>query len=173
MQAPAPRSEAAFADALVDDFESLVTKTCTVDVETATAREPGDEANIKRTIREAMGGFEAVNKTVIGSLRAWMAGAGRAALRVRNDSAGEIRLSFRAQAHPGEGERALRVTLGERLLWGGQLAVRGATELRFGAVLPPGESILVFATDLPPQRKGSDPRALAFRLSDVELIATP
>jgi hypothetical protein len=103
----------------------------------------------------------------------WRWTAGRAELRVRNDSAGEIRLSFQAHAHPVEGERALRVTLGERLLWGGQLAVRGATELRFGAVLPPGESVLVFATDLPPQRKGSDPRALAFRLSDVELIATP
>jgi hypothetical protein len=103
----------------------------------------------------------------------WRWTAGRAELRVRNDSAGEIRLSFQAHAHPVEGERALRVTLGERLLWGGQLAVRGATELRFGAVLPPGESVFVFATDLPPQRKGSDPRALAFRLSDVELIATP
>lgn len=88
----APRSEAAFADALVDDFESLVTKTCTVDVETATAREPGDEANIKRAIREDMGGFNAVNKIVIGSLRAWMAGAGRAALRALPDgrAAGEL-----------------------------------------------------------------------------------
>ena len=103
----------------------------------------------------------------------WRWTAGRAELRVRNDSAGEIRLSFRAQAHPVEGERALRVTLGERLLWGGPLAVRGATEVRFGTALPPGESILVFSTDLPAQRKGTDPRALAFRLSDVELLATP
>jgi len=103
----------------------------------------------------------------------WRWTAGRAELRVRNDSGGEIRLAFRAHAYPVEGERALRVTLGERLLWGGQLGVRGATEVRFGAVLPPGESVLLFATDLPAQRKGTDPRALAFRLSDVELLATP
>lgn len=103
----------------------------------------------------------------------WRWTAGRAELRVSNDSAGAIQLSFRAQAHPAEGERSLRVTLGERLLWGGPLAVRGATEVRFGATLPPGESILVFSTDRPAQRMGSDPRALAFRLSDVELLAAP
>lgn len=103
----------------------------------------------------------------------WRWTAGRAELRVRNDSGGEIRLAFRAQAHPAEGERALRVTLGERLLWGGPLTGRGATEVRFGAVLPPGESVLLFSTDRPPQRMGSDPRALAFRLSDVDLLATP
>ncbi|MFM9091810.1 MAG: glycosyltransferase family 39 protein [Verrucomicrobiota bacterium] len=103
----------------------------------------------------------------------WRWTAGRAELRVRNDSAGEIRLSFRAQAHPVEGERALRVTLGERLLWGGRLAVSGATEVRFGTALPPGESVRVFSTDQPAQRKGTDPRELAFRLSDVELVAVP
>ena len=103
----------------------------------------------------------------------WRWTAGRAELRVRNDSAGEIQLSLRAQAHPVEGERSLRVTLGERLLWGGPLAVRGPTEVRFGATLPPGESILVFSTDRPAQRMGTDPRALAFRLSDVELLVRP
>lgn len=103
----------------------------------------------------------------------WRWTAGRAELRVRNDSSGEIRLSFRAQAHPVEGERALRVTLGERLLWGGSLAGRGATEVQFGTALPPGESILVFSTNRPAQRKGTDPRELAFRLSDIELVAVP
>ncbi|MFZ9747092.1 MAG: hypothetical protein ACO3G4_10720 [Opitutaceae bacterium] len=103
----------------------------------------------------------------------WRWSAGRAEVRVRNESAGEIQLSFRAQAHPAEGERSLRVTLGERLLWGGPLAARGGTEVRFGIPVPPGESILVFSTDRPAQRMGTDPRPLAFRLSDVQLVAVP
>ena len=75
-----PRDEAAFALALVDDFDSLVRKTCTVDVARATAREPADQAIIQRAVREDMGGFLRVNQLVIGAMREWMVAAGYAAL---------------------------------------------------------------------------------------------
>jgi tetratricopeptide (TPR) repeat protein len=74
-----PRDQAAFADALVTDFASLASKTCTVDVERARAREEKDETNIRAAI-VAMGGFARVNQLVISAMREWMAGAGRAAL---------------------------------------------------------------------------------------------
>ena len=74
-----PRDQAAFADALVTDFASLASKTCTVDVERARAREREDEENIRAAVT-AMGGFARVNQLVIGAMREWMAGSGRAAL---------------------------------------------------------------------------------------------
>jgi hypothetical protein len=76
----APRCAGAFALALAGDFPSLVRKTCTVDVAAATAREAADRDNIFRVINEELGGFLRVNQLVVGALRAWMAGAGRAAL---------------------------------------------------------------------------------------------
>ena len=75
-----PRDEEAFRAALVDDFASIVLKTCTVDVEKASAHVATDKDNIFRAIREDMGGFLPVNQLVIGAMREWMAGAGRAAL---------------------------------------------------------------------------------------------
>ena len=76
----APRSEAAFATALVEDFGSLALKTCTVNVENAAAREAADLVNIRRTIVEDMGGFLEVNRVLVGAMREWMASVGRAAL---------------------------------------------------------------------------------------------
>jgi tetratricopeptide (TPR) repeat protein len=74
-----PADAAAFKEALVHDFDSLIYKTCRVDVEKASAREASDLANIKRAIVES-GGFLKTNQLVIGALREWMAGASRAAL---------------------------------------------------------------------------------------------
>lgn len=105
--------------------------------------------------------------------RHWRWTAGRAELRLRNDSAGEVQLTLRAQAQSVEGERGLRVTLGNRLLWGGRLPARGTAEVRFGVTLPAGESVLVFTGDGPALRKGGDPRELSLRLSDVELVVAP
>ena len=77
----APRSEAALVKALVDDGASLERIICAVDVETATAREAADEADIKRAIQEGAGGFLTMNQLVIGAMLEWMVDAGSAALR--------------------------------------------------------------------------------------------
>jgi hypothetical protein len=76
-----PRDAQAFALALETQTDTLVTKTCAIDVERATAREAEDEANIKRLVRESLGGFLSVNQLVTGAMRRWMAGEGSAALR--------------------------------------------------------------------------------------------
>ncbi len=83
-----PRDQAAFADALVTDFASLASKTCTVDVERARAREEKDEINIRAAIA-TMGGFAKVNQLVICAMREWMVGAGRAALHALHPLARE------------------------------------------------------------------------------------
>lgn len=77
----APRSAAAFETALIEDFESLALKTCTIDVENSTAREKDDLINIKRVIVDDMGGFLAVNMLVTSALHKWMAARGHEALR--------------------------------------------------------------------------------------------
>ncbi len=75
-----PRDEASFQAVLLTDFESVVQKTCSIDVGQATALHASDQVNIHRAIREELGGAADVNKMVIGALRSWMAAAGRAAL---------------------------------------------------------------------------------------------
>ena len=74
-----PIDAATFREALERDFDSLVYKTCNVDVEKASARDESDLANIKRVIREA-GGFLKTNQLVIGAMQSWMVEEGRAAL---------------------------------------------------------------------------------------------
>ena len=74
-----PADVAAFKRALEEDFKSLTYKTCTVDVEKASAREASDLANIKRAI-EASGGFLKTNQLVIGAMQGWMVEEARAAL---------------------------------------------------------------------------------------------
>ena len=92
----APEEEARFRRSLLDDFESLVYKTCKTDLSTATAYHggeclvngvcrdlgaacPNDLALIKGAV-EAGIGFEEANMRVIARLREWMAAAGTEAL---------------------------------------------------------------------------------------------
>ena len=74
-----PADVAAFKEALLNDFDSLAYKTCTVDVEKATAREASDLANIKRAIEES-GGFLKTNQLVFGAMKGWLVEEARAAL---------------------------------------------------------------------------------------------
>lgn len=72
--------EAGFHSAFLSDFDSLLRKMCTIDVERATAREAEDEANIRRLVASSSGGFLATNQLVIGALRDWMTSVGLASL---------------------------------------------------------------------------------------------
>jgi hypothetical protein len=80
---------------------------------------------------------------------------------------------MRGEASSVEGSRALRVSLGERLLWGETIESRQAVALRFGFVLPPGETVLIFSTDRPGRKMGSDPRELSFQVADLEIVVAP
>ena len=74
------RDEAAFAAALVDDFDSLALKAGAVDAAAARAFSAADREHILRYMQEHLGGCLRVDQLVIGALREWMAGAGRGAL---------------------------------------------------------------------------------------------
>ncbi len=102
----------------------------------------------------------------------WRWSAGAAELHANNTSAQAVRMTVRGQATSAEGLRALRVLAGEKLLWGDTIG-HGVTELRFGLVLPPGETVLRFVTDRPAQRIGTDPRDLAFQISNLEIVLQP
>jgi ankyrin repeat protein/tetratricopeptide (TPR) repeat protein len=73
------KEERAFHTALQENFESLVSTTCTVDVRNATAFLPSDKDAIFESIRESIG-FDRVNQTVIGQLKTWMYEVGRETL---------------------------------------------------------------------------------------------
>ncbi len=66
----APEEVGAFEKALVEEFETLVTRTCTVNVERAEASKAEDKERIFQALRETLG-FEEVNKQVIGRMREW------------------------------------------------------------------------------------------------------
>ena len=75
-----PDDAAAFTRSLLTDFDSIVHRTCRVDVRGATAHVKSDQDNIHRLIRETLGGPLATSQRVIGALQQWMAEVGRAAL---------------------------------------------------------------------------------------------
>jgi hypothetical protein len=46
-------------------------------------------------------------------------------------------------------------------------------DLRLGLTLPPGETTFEFVTDRPPEKVGTDPRELAFRVANMKLFVAP
>ena len=74
-----PKNHKSFATALVNDFDSIVLKTCNVDLKSAQAFNPSDRDNIFKAV-EATAGFDEVNKVVIGIMKEWMAESGKEAL---------------------------------------------------------------------------------------------
>jgi hypothetical protein len=102
----------------------------------------------------------------------WRWSTDRAELRLRNDGTVPIRVVLHAEASAASDPRRLRVSVGERLLWG-DVVGEGSTEMRFGLTLPPGETVLVFTTDRPAEKVGTDPRDLAFRVSNLEIVVAP
>jgi hypothetical protein len=103
----------------------------------------------------------------------WRWSVGTAELRLVNNSGGPLAAAITGQAASVEGERGLRVSVGERMLWGGPLAAKGSTGIRFGLRLPPGETLLVFTSDRPAQKMGTDPRDLAFQVSNLTIAVAP
>jgi hypothetical protein len=99
----------------------------------------------------------------------WRWSRGRAELHVRNDGTESLLMTVRGQAVSAGTLRALRVTVGEKLLWGDTVGL-GPAEMRFGLPLPPGETMLVFTTDQPAQKVGTDPRDLAFQVANLEIV---
>ena len=80
---------------------------------------------------------------------------------------------MRGVASSAHDERRLRISVGEAMLWSGRLADEKPAEFRFGFVAPPGETLLRFQSDQPPRKLGADPRPLAFKIKNLEIVVHP
>ena len=102
----------------------------------------------------------------------WRWSKGRSALHLANDSGGAVQMTLLGHASSAEGTRSLRVSQGEKMLWGDTIG-QNPVVMRFGVVLPPGETVLVFNSDRPGGKIGSDPRDLAFNIANLEIVLRP
>ncbi|MBL9201329.1 MAG: DUF2029 domain-containing protein [Opitutaceae bacterium] len=96
----------------------------------------------------------------------------RSELRLLNSAAQPLRVVMRARVLAAGDLRTVRVMHEERLLWADSVGSAPAP-LAFGLDVPPGETVLVFSTDRPGEKIGTDPRALAFRVMNLEIVAVP
>jgi len=104
------------------------------------------------------------------SRNTWRWSAGKAELRFYNSGAAPLKVAVSGLAGAGAGEQRVRVSTGGRMLFGDTFGVKPG-EMRFGLMLPPGETVLVFEGDQPGRRIGSDPRELAFQVINLEISA--
>jgi hypothetical protein len=102
----------------------------------------------------------------------WRWSEARAELRLVNAHSGPIRVVLRGEASAVTQPRHLRVSIGEKLLWGETVSEQG-TVMRFGLELPTGETVLTFASDRPAEKVGTDPRDLAFRVGNLDIVVSP
>ncbi len=102
----------------------------------------------------------------------WRWTAGRAEVTLANNGSAPLKVAVHGMVKVVAGARSVRVLLGERLLWGERIE-HGTSELRFGLTLPPGETTLRFVSEEPPRKVGTDPRELAFRVSNLDIVVEP
>jgi hypothetical protein len=57
------------------------------------------------------------------------------------------------------------------MLWG-ETVGQGSVDMRFGLAIPPGETVLVFSSDRPAEKVGTDPRDLAFRVANLDIVVS-
>jgi hypothetical protein len=101
----------------------------------------------------------------------WRWSRARAELRLVNKQSTPLRVVLRGEASAVTQPRQLRVSIGEKLLWG-ETVGEEPVAMRFGLALPPGETVLIFSTDRPAEKVGTDPRDLAFRVANLEIVVS-
>jgi len=99
----------------------------------------------------------------------WRWTTGEAELRLSNVSELAVTVTVRGFVSAAEGECRVRIGSGDRLLWGESAGVK-PREFRFGLTLPPGETRVTFTGDRPAKKIGADPRELAFRVANLEIV---
>lgn len=110
----------------------------------------------------------------------WRWSSGQAGLRLHNGSAQPVLAVIKGHASPAVDERRLRISASpapgdesrKALVWSGELG-KLPTAFQFGITVPPGDTIVSFATDRPPHPIGSDPRMMAFSISNLEILFKP
>ena len=84
----------------------------------------------------------------------WRWSGERSELRIINENKFPLLLAIHGSATAAADTRTLRVNLGERMIWSGDLTP-DPRELRFGFTALPGETILTFTSNLPARRIGA------------------
>lgn len=102
----------------------------------------------------------------------WRWCSGEGVLKLNNTSGRPLSVILRSYVTSSGDERRLRVTSGEELLWGEMISAK-TDAIRFGRVLPPGETVLTFKSDKPPLLVDTDPRPMAFKLMNLEIVVSP
>jgi hypothetical protein len=102
----------------------------------------------------------------------WRWSAGEGALRLTNATSQPIWIAVRGFATSSGDTRRLRVSVGEAMVWSEEVTPRTGP-LRFGAALPPGETVITFKSDGAPLMVDTDPRPMAFKIMNLEIVATP
>ncbi len=102
----------------------------------------------------------------------WRWSPGRSELRLTNSSTQPVRVVLIARASSANEPRQLVVSEGKKLLWS-ETVGSAPTVMRLGFELSPGATVLTFAADRAGDRVGTDPRPLAFRVMNLEIVVTP
>ncbi|MBI5766323.1 MAG: hypothetical protein HZA93_00900 [Verrucomicrobia bacterium] len=118
---------------------------------------------------ERTGAWHGIETTATAS---WRWSKGEAGLKLHNASGRPLVVAIRGEVVSAQDERRVRVFAGSAMVWSDTIVPR-PTEMQFGCVLPPGETELVFKTDLPAHVVGADDRLLAFRVANLEIVVRP
>jgi hypothetical protein len=102
----------------------------------------------------------------------WRWSAGQAELKLINEGVEPLLATVQAHATSAGGIRGVRVLADGKLLWGDNVGL-GAAPIRFGCTLPPGETVLTFVSDRAGEKVSTDPRDLAFQVTNLVIVVKP
>ena len=128
--------------------------------------EPGAVAGLRV---ERTSGWHGVETTATAQ---WRWSKGEAGLLFHNTSGRALAVTLHGELVSAQDERRVRAFVGPAMVWSEAVSPRPAV-LRFGSMVPPGDTEIVFKTDLPAHTVGADDRLLAFRLSNLEIVVKP
>lgn len=92
-------------------------------------------------------------------------------LTIRNQTGASVALSLNGRIAAPD-ERHIRAQVGERVLWSADVALK-STPMQFGFEVSPGETQLRFVSVRPSRHVGTDPRSLAFNISNLDIVVRP
>lgn len=101
----------------------------------------------------------------------WRWSSGQAELAIRNASGGPLSVVVRGRVAAPD-QRNLRIFAGEAMVWSGSIGDK-QTSFQFGKVVPEAGAVLRFVSDKKGRMIGTDPRALAFCVFNLEIVVAP
>ncbi len=99
----------------------------------------------------------------------WRWSAGESGFHFLNRSARPLRLEFKGRISSALDDRRVTIVAGGASRWA-EKVTGSATEFAFACEIPPGESTVQFSTDQPARQVKTDPRPLAFKVANLEIV---